>query len=740
MPDLPSINPSSIGSVGNVVESVGNATGLTSIVNTVTGFTTGMSSFFKKLTGTKLPLKNPLFDYASYDYIIGLGCLSSKEVNDPDGTYIKNNTTKLICKSANTDPNNRVLTPYGKFDFFIDNVEIKNLIGFSNGSNTNAATLKFTITEPYSMGMFFIACQTIASQQGHKNWRTAPFLLTIEFRGNKETGQMDLIPNTRRTIPFTLAAIDMTADQNGARYNCKGLVWGQQAMADAAKKFKTDVQARGKTVQEILQTGENSVQRAMNDAYKKLAKDQDFAVPDQVLIYFPREIATDKSGAGIGSVEKVLPAALGTLSLNSSKTVFEQLGVSRSDINGTFVQDAGAANAIGAASMNYNESKKADSPISKDSTVYDTKSGNFLQYKNKNDPQVSVNSFTSDTDVTMAINAVILQSVYANDALQSANIDANGMKDMWSIVPGYYYISDEVNKATGQRAMLHVYKVLPYKSHNSNLTPAGVKPRGYANLDNEAVKEYNYIYTGKNVDVLKFDIKFNNSFTTMLPTSLPSQSIDTKASASMAGTEQPQSKVNPLPSGADPDDTPGVMTTMVSFIKKLTGTDLQGGGGLENQATRAAKSFFDAVTKGTELTVLRMTILGDPYWIAQSGMGNYLSSPTQYQNLNSDGTVNWHSGEVDARINFRTPIDLNQTTGLMDFGGSSTSAKVIHYSGLYKIALVNSYFKQGVFTQELKGLRRPLYESKKPEATPEQTYNANPQKPDPKDPYSYGDG
>jgi hypothetical protein len=737
MPDLPSINPASLDSVSNAVKSVGSATGLTSIVNSVTGFTTGMKTILKNLGGIKLPLKNQLFDYASYDYIIGLGCLSAKEINDPDGTYIKRNTTKLICKSANTDPGNRVKTPYGSFDFFIDNLQLKSLIGFEAGLNTNVATLSFTVTEPYSMGMFYIACQTLATQLGHENWREAPFLLTIEFRGNKETGAMDLISGTRRCIPFTFASMDMTADQSGAKYNIKGIVWGQQALMDSVKKVKTDVQGIGGTVQEILQTGERSVQVSMNNYYKQQAKEKKIDVPDQVLIYFPTDPTSDTSGNAAGNTETNTPVALGNISLNSSSTVFEKLGVSRSDINGTFVQDAGAANAVGIASMKFDESKKADAAISKDNTVYDTKSGNFLQYKNKGDSTRTVVSYGSETDITMIINTVILQSSYADDALQSANIDSRGMKDMWAIQTGYYFISDEIQPATGRKAMLYVYKVVPYKAHTSNLMPAGRKAPGYSALSGDCAKVYDYLYTGKNVDVLDFKLKFNNSFTAFMPSALPSQSIDTKGAASMGGTEQPQANVDPLPEGKKPDSTPGVMTSMVSFIKKLTGTDLQGGGGLETQQTRAAKSFFDAITKGTELQVLRMKIIGDPYWIAQSGMGNYTSQPSQYSNLNSDGSVNYQNGEVDCRVNFRMPIDINQTTGLYDFGGSSTSAPVIHYSGLYQIILVNSTFSNGVFTQELKGLRRPLQESKQPEATPQETYNADKQKPDKTDQYNW---
>jgi hypothetical protein len=186
--------------------------------------------------------------------------------------------------------------------------------------------------------------------------------------------------------------------------------------------------------------------------------------------------------------------------------------------------------------------------------------------------------------------------------------------------------------------------------------------------------------------------------------------------------------------GSSKAPEPGTMASIVKFVKRLTGTDLIGGGGQESEATRAAKAFHDAVTEGLELQVLRMKIIGDPYFIVQSGAGNYTSQPSQYFNLNSDGTVNWQNGEVDIRVNFRSPIDINQNTGLYNFGGTSAGAPVVHFSGLYQIILVNSTFSSGVFTQELKGLRRPLYESKQTDATSDQLYSTSAKPVDKKDP------
>ena len=69
--------------------------------------------------------------------------------------------------------------------------------------------------------------------------------------------------------------------------------------------------------------------------------------------------------------------------------------------------------------------------------------------------------------------------------------------------------------------------------------------------------------------------------------------------------------------------------------------------------------------------------------------------------LNEDGSVNYQTGEVDILVNFRTPVDLNQATGLYNFGGASKSAPVLQFSGLYYVNTIVSNFKQGKFTQNM---------------------------------------
>ena len=177
------------------------------------------------------------------------------------------------------------------------------------------------------------------------------------------------------------------------------------------------------------------------------------------------------------------------------------------------------------------------------------------------------------------------------------------------------------------------------------------------------------------------------------------------------GNEDPKKDENVkfMPDGKPPSKTLGIVPTILKWTNTLTGQDRKGGGGQEGEAQRAAKLFNQALNNPFDMYNLEMEIIGDPYYIAQSGTGNYTSEQAT-PNLNTDGSVNYESGEVDIIVNFRTPIDINQGTGLYNFGGTSKSAPVTQFSGLYCVQTIKSKFADGKFTQVLTGFRRPTQE------------------------------
>lgn len=729
---------------GNVLSSVGAATGLSSLADAVGSSLSSVNSLLTSLGGKPgggLPLPNVLSNYATYNYVLSLGVLTDSELNFPDSSYMTGASPLLICKSANAEPFNRVQTAYGKFDFFIENLTMNSTIGFVKAANTNVMSLDFQVTEPYSMGMFTVALQTGAYQCGWKNYRDAPYLLKVEFRGNKSDGTMMPIPNTTRYIPIKIRKLDMKVTEKGATYSISAMPYNHQGLSTKNANFKSDVAIKGATVQELLQTGEKSLQAVINQRLQQMKTDGLVAQPDQVVISFPVQTASDKSPAtkanekesNTGATASPKPETFSTL-----QGVFDKLGLAKSKINNTMVQGDGECNAIGKASMGFGLDKKGDPVFGSETKVWDPKAGVWTRGNNTINVKEGQFKFSQNTDIINAINQVLLNSDFPKETLDASKVTPLGMRGWWTIdCQVYLDLTNANDTSTGSVPKILVYRVLPYDVSVDRTNPPNTPPPGVKNLKKEVVKEYNYLYTGKNTEVIKFDIEFKTSFSILMAADGLKRSQDVVTGANTGGTDAKESVLDPQPDGLPPSDVAGNTPTSVSYSLLTTSTDRRGGGGSDTQATRAARVFHDAITRGADMMALNLEIWGDPYYISQSGTGNYTSKQAT-TNLNTDGTVNYQNGEVYISVNFRTPIDINQATGLYKFTGDA-SAPVVQYSGLYRVLKIVSTFANGKFTQVLKGSR--LLQQENPSTgTSTQTFSTSNAKPNPSDPYGYGDG
>jgi hypothetical protein len=693
-------------------------------VEGLTSAATGFLSALKSL-GVKLPLKNVLSNYASYNYIIGLSALTAKDLNFPDLSYKIGKTLPLICKSAGINPRNRVSTAFGKYDFFIDNVNMDGMIGFVNGKGSNVTTVSFDVFEPYSLGVFLLSLQQAAYNAGHANWRDCPFLLTIEFMGENELGSMAPIPATRH-IPIKLTTINVKADQGGTKYNVAGYATQGQAGTTQFAKFRADVSIRGKTIQEVLQTGEQSLQAVVNKKLKELEKDKVVAKADEIVIIFPTadQIASSSAGSIVNQISETASAATATITGGGTAgSLYTKLGLVTNQINAEQVQPQGQCNDLGKASMGYNLSdKKADTPMGKEAAAWDAKAGTWTLGKVVVNPSEGTLKFSQDTDIPTAINAVMLTSAYPEKALDPVNQDANGFKPWWRIDTQVYMVDTKANDdTTGTKPRLIVYRVIPYKTHSSKITKTNTKAKGFDNIKKNIIKQYDYLYTGKNTEVIKFDIDFSVSFSNVLAADNYKNNQDVQTAKQNGVQEENTPPTNAAGKGDKPSTVPGTTTSQQNYAGTRSESDGPGGGGKETPKTRAAKLWHSAITSGQDMQTLTLDIVGDPYWIHHSGLGNYTSPQSGLKDLNKDGTVDWQNGEVNILVNFRSPLDINQDTGLYDFnsGGygamlatGDPKAPTTGWSGLYCINLVTSTFKGGHFHQTLRGYRLPLQDLK----------------------------
>jgi len=674
----------------------------------------------------KFPMPNPLHKYATWDYIISIGVLTKSELNN--SSYVSGKmSTPLICKSANAEPNNRINTLYGKFDFFVDNLSFESVIGLKKGANTNVTTFTFDVIEPYSMGMFMISLQQAAYQAGWPNYTSSCFMLKIEFRGNTEQGQMVTIPDTTRCFPFKLTTIKSRINQSGTTYSCEAINWSAQAASTKFSSFKSDHAIKGTTVQEMLQTGEKSLQAVINTRLKQIQKEANLPYPDEVVILFPEKPWTNSGARSPNDKPENDTKATASPTAEPGDAVFKKLGVTRSETNKTLVQSTDECNALGKLSMKFGPTRKGTTPMGADNKVYNEKTGVNERANNTINYAESDFIFQQETDIATAINKVLLQSALAEQSLDASAVSATGMRGWWRIDYQVYIIDTDANlKVTGDYPRLLVYRVVPYEAHAGTIAEINKAPVGISALKKQVVKEYNYIYTGKNVDIINFEMDLSASWQQIMAVDnfKRSQDVQTQDKTGAAVTpENQKSNIAGITPGEAPPKDPGAVPRSVSYSGTGTIADFWGGGGYETEATRAAELFHDILTKGVDQQTLNMEIFGDPYYLAHSGQANYTAEPAT-SNLNTDGSVNWQNGQVHINVNFRTPVDINQSTGMYNFGASSTTAPLLMYSGLYDIRTLTSNFKSGKFTQTLSGIRINNY-GLKTQATADSMFNTS---------------
>ncbi len=678
-----------------------------------------IESFQNRVTADiKPPLPNILSYYSSYNYVFTLSVLTPDQLNFPDQTYKKGIYGPLILRSAGGAPDSELVpTAYGKYDFYIDNVNMKGTMGFDRATgNTNNYDINFTIIEPYSMGLFWESLQTAAAVAGYRNYLDVPLCLTIEFKGHIMDNETQLlnqqIDNSKKDFVVKLRNLEMKVTGKGSTYTVEAYPYNYQGFSTQFNQVKEDVNIKCNdggpfTVQALLQTGDNSLQKQINDYFQRQVEKKQVEVANQILILFPSDISSSSGNASKSNDERIdKKATANPTSANGNDAVYKKLGVSAgTGKNTTLVQATGDAtvNKIGQASLGFNPLNKGDTPFLPDDAVYDEKTGIYKRGNltiNYNNSDFRFNQGSSVVDM---INQVILISDYGRNALNESQRTNEGQIWWWRIETELYTLAAE-DAITGVQPKLVVFRVVPYKVDCHYILPVNAKRPKLENLQKQALKEYNYIYTGKNTDILDFQIDFKVGFTKYLAADGNKNSPErdlapaTGAAANNQSLDdQKRAVISQGVKGFDP--TTQLSPTSVRPEKISTTTADQGGAGYDKASTAAARQFQDLLTTGYDMINVSLKILGDPYYIADSGIGNYTAKGVaKFDNITADGSINYQNGQPVVQVNFRTPIDINMDTGYYNFGGTRP---IKQFSGLYTVQAVTTEFIKGKFTQTL---------------------------------------
>ena len=709
---LPTVVPDAAATVPSV--SAGSASALSTISNGALNALSGIATLKNK---KRLPWPNDLNKYASYNYIFTLFALDFENTNFPESGYLVGKGQEklpVILKSGSGKPNNRINTSLGRTEFYMDDVVITAKTAFSEKTgNSQAFLIEFTVVEPYSMGMFMLAIQQAAYKMKWQNHIEAVYCLSVQFMGEDQSGSYSAIPKTTKYYSMQFNTIDMSVEGGGATYRCVARVSSESALLHSSVKLTSEISFAGKTVQEVLQSGSKSLTAIFNQRLKDIANANQITTPDEIVILFPTDIASKASSPkASGTVETNSAPAISPVSqasvravdntIDASNSLFQTIGINKDSLRNTFYQ-LGSVNEIGLSPMGYSSTREGIAE-SLGATIYDEKTHRWDQEQIYKKIESSTFQVGQDSTIINAINQIILTSDYAKNALSKDPV--NGKRRMWTIIPSVYYIQSKENLSkNGSYPKLFVYIVSPYDVLSTAQPVPGQKVQDtvYQQLLNQCVKSYDYIYSGKNTEVLRLDLKFRENFKAIYAND--SYRTYRENLTKEQNSELVQESTDIVNKGGSTTNNPeDGLNYLLSFIGTTPST---GGsiGGVETEAHRAARYFYDSMLRGKDLAELEMDINGDPYWMASAGTGNYRAGGTDLDNVNTDLSVNIHNGEVDMIVKFKTPTDINDTTGLYNLNGSKA---LLQYSGIYKVKEVQHKFKDGQFFQTIKAKKRMI--------------------------------
>ena len=670
------------------------------------------------------PYRNELDQFASYSYKITLGCLTNLELNYPLSYRTLGPAVKIL-KSGGTG-GNKIPTEYetdGMVEFFIEDLEIMSHCAPNPGTRlSNATAINFKIIEPYSMGQFLHNLRSAALVCGHPNYVAAPFVLSIEFIGYDDDGNILNPMFSRRHIPFRFREANMSVTEAGAVYECIGNPYNEIAMTDNTQTVVTDMQIKGQTVGEALQSGAESLASKLNSRQIDLEDSGQIPAADYYVISFPQEGIIEQAGGGA-------LASLGatTSGGNRRQALYESIaGSNAGDIPADLdarleelpgVQQLGSALAQQlrtAAEASFNNIGSArilprgrppgrGSPMQEAGFVEDEANPGYLRRGGlayNSDTQEF--SFPSATRIQDMIEEVVINSDFGRN-LANEEPDSNGQVTHFLIVPQIYNASSLFGGLiTGRSPRIYVYQVLTYKVDAGDVSSPATTTFSNVLRQAQTIKAYNYIYTGQNKDIIDFDLKFNTAF----QTGITGNRGQTSSGSILDAVEQ-LFKGDPQPvTTSNTGGTAGqVGSDGAPETAEVAGTETgnNGGGPEDDTEVQVARVMNDMIINSSnDMIEVYLTIHGDPFYLSDIGLSNILGIPNPLNSaITIDGAMNPINGQILIAISFRTPVDYDEEDGFVKYplGGF---IPISFFSGVYQVLEVENIFKDGQFTQRLK--------------------------------------
>ena len=653
-------------------------------------------------------LKNPLSDYESYTYGLSLHLLSQTQYNNlienPETSYIPNN---VLVASAGKYSTNFKRNDNFREDFYFEDLSMKSIVNITaRNRNSNLIECSFTIIEP--AGFTFINRLVAANQSiGSKNYIRQPYLLQIDFYAYKDgviSGSP--IPNLSKYIPIGFVSMKTKVGPKGTEYRIDAAPYNHQAFNQTHVTSPANFKIKAVKVADMFGSGQigsreteafaqsQREQVALDQLYK-LKLDKNLDGKDLRLIN--EQISTAAKPSGVFQVSGFCDAInawfVSLRDVNKKIIVTNEYKVEfHKDIGDATLYVAGAVNDVSAAGAGGSTSAAVAAKTA-------ARAAGGLDVG-----KVSWSSGTFNIPMGMQIDKLIDYTVRNSDYVRSQLLDPDSIKTS----------SEPIALKTKTGGPLRWYKIVPkikikqydqFREQYAYEITFCVKPwtvntkypyvsqgraEGY-------VKQYDWMYTGRNTEVIDLQLDFDMLYYQQLSGYTKEKAIGATVDQTITPAISPP--VPPL----IPDVLQPIAKNYVSFDYRTQITPGANpaaglaGGDIQRDLTSSSRG---------DMINIQLKIIGDPHLIKQDDLfyAQNISPPTSQ--LTPNNSLYYDGGELYVNVVFQSPVDYDETTGLAipNLGNYTYNL----FNGIYKIITVDNSFRQGKFEQTLDLIRLPV--------------------------------
>ncbi len=617
---------------------------------------------------------NPLHQYASWTYALSLWWMDPRDFNNlmtmPDINNALNfdlvkdaPNSYVIASDAGLFPSRRHPLTNG-LTYHLQDIEIDTSIQPSlNSGPTNMAYGSFTIVEPYGVTLINVlaeaAFDTINNR--YNNYLDQNYILQIDFVGYDDFGNE--IPRNqtalyRKRFPVRITEMKVDVKSSGAEYRCT--FYPSPHESQQKQEIRTvpyNFRIKAKTIDEFF-NGKEGLAAQLNN-YQKSLIGKDYEWGDCFSFDIDPEIAK--------------------------------------------------------------------------SEIVNTKEASFVNSdpnSNGYDPTTKVWVIPQGTDISTIINKIMAHSSFLIGQMGLEGKVASTQTDQSSILNLFKVLTLMTHQGIVATDSLYdnvydTHRNVYAKHYNYKIiqVPTWLSTHPsmsqFSDMSPYCTKSYDYLYTGKNIDIINWELKFDHTY--FVPVlGFPNQQAASTPNAAVGNETKAQyvRQTNLTPSvlsilhpqlGQVRTATPISTATAVGNQNITTGMDV----GKRPAATIVAdalnSTYFD---HSSSMMNINLEIVGDPTMLKQDEWA-YVPSPNKAVNYYNweevpqsefaakYGHLRLDAGEIIVALSVRTPIDID--TDLTNEGLVTPELGTIPsvFNGFFRVLTIRSMFRNGKFTQIL---------------------------------------